>query len=45
MAGVGTSSDGQSIVNVGEEGLKKVQDAFQNDTFEDYAQNAPESHL
>ena len=44
-AGVGTSSDGQSIVNVDEEELKKVQDAFQNDTLEDYVQDAPESHL
>lgn len=44
-AGVGTSSDGQSIVNVDEEELKKVQDAYKNDTLEDYVQNAPESHL
>lgn len=44
-AGVGTSSDGQSIVNVDEEELEKVRDAFENDTLEDYVQNAPESHL
>ncbi|MDN6666038.1 MAG: LCP family protein [Brevibacterium sp.] len=44
-AGVGTSSDGQSIVNVDEDELKKVQNAFQNDTLKDYVQNAPESHL
>ncbi|MDN5585038.1 MAG: LCP family protein [Brevibacterium sp.] len=44
-AGVGTSSDGQSIVNVDEEELEKVQDAFANDTLDDYVQNAPESHL
>lgn len=44
-AGVGTSSDGQSIVNVDEEELKKVQDAYKNDTLDDYVQNAPESHL
>lgn len=44
-AGVGTSNDGQSIVNVDEEELEKVRDAFENDTLEDYVQNAPESHL
>ena len=44
-AGVGTSSDGQSIVNVDEEELKKVQDAYKNDTLDEYVQNAPESHL
>ncbi|MGO3205291.1 MAG: LCP family protein [Brevibacterium aurantiacum] len=44
-AGVGTSSDGQSIVNVDEEELKKVQDAYKNDTVDEYVQNAPESHL
>ena len=44
-AGVGTSGNGQSIVNVDEDELKKVQDAFQNDTVDDYVQNAPESHL
>ncbi|WP_231445139.1 LCP family protein [Brevibacterium zhoupengii] len=44
-AGVGTSSDGQSIVNVDEEELKKVQDAYKNDTLDDYVKNAPESHL
>lgn len=44
-AGVGTSSDGQSIVNVDEEELKKVQDAYKNDTVDDYVKNAPESHL
>lgn len=44
-AGVGTSSDGQSIVNVDEKELKKAQDAYKNDTLEDYVQNAPESHL
>src|SRR5699024_11422958 len=40
VAGVGTSPDGQSIVNVDEEELKKVQDAFKNDTVDDYVQNA-----
>ncbi|MGO2943552.1 MAG: LCP family protein [Brevibacterium aurantiacum] len=44
-AGVGTSSDGQSIVNVDEEELKKVQDAYKNDTLDEYVKNAPESHL
>ncbi|WP_240372438.1 LCP family protein [Brevibacterium zhoupengii] len=44
-AGAGTSSDGQSIVNVDEEELKKVQDAYKNDTLDDYVKNAPESHL
>ncbi|GAA1854230.1 LCP family protein [Brevibacterium marinum] len=44
-AGVGTSPNGQSIVNVDEEELGKVQDAFQNDTLDEYVKNAPESHL
>ncbi|MDN6379257.1 MAG: LCP family protein [Brevibacterium aurantiacum] len=44
-AGVGTSSNGQSIVNVDDEELERVQDAFQNDTLQDYVKNAPESHL
>ncbi|MDN6602541.1 LCP family protein [Brevibacterium sp.] len=44
-AGVGTSSNGQSIVNVDEDELERVQDAFQNDTLQDYVKNAPESHL
>ncbi|GAA1545594.1 LCP family protein [Brevibacterium picturae] len=44
-AGVGTSANGQSIVNVDEEELDKVQDAFQNDTLDEYVKNAPESHL
>lgn len=43
-AGVGTAG-GQSIVNVDQDELKKVQDAFKNDTLGDYVQNAPESHL
>ena len=45
VAGVGTSPDGQSIVNVDEDELKKVRDAFKNDTVADYVQNAPEAHL
>ncbi|UVI36610.1 LCP family protein [Brevibacterium spongiae] len=45
VAGVGTSPDGQSIVNVDEDELKKVQDAFTNDTVGDYVENAPEAHL
>ena len=45
VAGVGTSPDGQSIVNVDEDELKKVRDAFKNDTVDDYVQNAPEAHL
>ena len=44
-AGVGRSSDGQSIINVDEDELKKVQDAFKNDTLADYVKNAPEAHL
>ncbi|MCD1287659.1 LCP family protein [Brevibacterium sp. CCUG 69071] len=44
-AGVGTSSDGQSIVNVDEDELEKVRDAYKNDTLADYVQNAPEAHL
>src|SRR5699024_10494010 len=36
---------GQSIVNVDEDELKKVQDAFKNDTVDDYVQNAPEAYL
>ena len=44
-AGVGTSDNGQSIVNVDEDELKNVQDAFKNDTLDDYVQDAPESHL
>ena len=45
VAGVSTSPDGQSIVNVDEDELKKVRDAFKNDTVDDYVQNAPEAHL
>ena len=44
-AGVGRSADGQSIVNVDQAELKKVQDAFKNDTLADYVKNAPEAHL
>ena len=44
-AGVGTSGSGQSIVNVDEDELKKVQKAFKDDTLDEYVQNAPESHL
>ncbi|WP_413336651.1 LCP family protein [Brevibacterium sp. GP-SGM9] len=44
-AGVGTSSDGQSIVNVDADELEKVRDAYKNDTLADYVQNAPEAHL
>lgn len=45
VSGVGTSPDGQSIVNVDEAEQKKVQDAFKNDTVADYVKNAPEAHL
>ncbi|WP_453984917.1 LCP family protein [Brevibacterium casei] len=44
-AGVGRSADGQSIVNVDQAELKKVQDAFKNDTLAEYVKNAPEAHL
>ncbi|MGO2863804.1 MAG: LCP family protein, partial [Brevibacterium sp.] len=44
-AGVGTSSDGQSIVNVDADELEKVRDAYKNDTLADYVENAPEAHL
>lgn len=44
-AGVGRSADGQSIVNVDKAELKKVQDAFKNDTLAEYVKNAPEAHL
>lgn len=44
-AGVGTSSDGQSIVNVDADELEKVRDAYKNDTLAEYVQNAPEAHL
>ena len=45
VAGVGTAPNGASIVNVDEDELKKVRDAFKNDTVADYVQNAPEAHL
>lgn len=44
-AGVGRSADGQSIVNVDQDELKKVRAAFKDDTLEQYAKDAPESHL
>lgn len=44
-AGVGTSSDGQAIVNVDADELEKVRDAYKNDTLADYVENAPEAHL
>jgi LCP family protein required for cell wall assembly len=45
VAGVGTAPNGASIVKVDEGELKKVREAFQNDTVDDYVQNAPEAHL
>ncbi|WP_166969583.1 LCP family protein [Brevibacterium atlanticum] len=45
VSGVGTSPDGQSIVNVDEGELKKLRESFKNDTVADYVQNAPEAHL
>ncbi|TGD08585.1 LCP family protein [Brevibacterium sp. S111] len=45
VAGVGTAPNGASIVKVDDDELKKVQDAFQNDTVDEYVQNAPEAHL
>lgn len=44
-AGVGRSDDGQSIINVDEDELDEVQDAFKNDTLADYVDSAPEQHL
>ncbi|EKU47534.1 MULTISPECIES: LCP family protein [Brevibacterium] len=44
-AGVGRSADGQSIVNVDQDELKKLQDAFKNDTVDEYVKSAPEAHL
>ena len=43
-AGVGRSSDGQSIINVDEEELENVRKAFKDDTVEDYAANADQQH-
>lgn len=44
-AGVGRSSDGQSIIKVDEAELEKVREAFKNDTLAEYVETAPEQHL
>ncbi|WP_309131125.1 LCP family protein [Brevibacterium sp.] len=44
-AGVGRSADGQSIIEVDEAELKKVREAFKNDTLAEYVETAPEQHL
>ncbi|WP_349829315.1 LCP family protein [Brevibacterium litoralis] len=44
-AGTGTSSDGQSIVNVDQERLEELRTAFDEGTVAEYAEAAPDEHL
>lgn len=45
ISGTGTSSDGQEYLEVDEAGLADMQDAFANDTVDEYADDAAEEHL
>lgn len=45
IAGASTSSDGQAILNVDTEGQKRIQDAFNEDTVDEYAESAETVHL
>jgi LCP family protein required for cell wall assembly len=45
ISGAGTSSDGQAILNIDEEKHAQIQDAFENDTVAEYAQEAETVHL
>ncbi|MGO1440953.1 MAG: LCP family protein [Brevibacterium yomogidense] len=45
ISGAGRSNDGQAILNVDEGELGEIQDAFENDTVDDYADSAETSHL
>ena len=45
ISGAGQSSDGQAILNIDEEKLAEIRDAFENDTVAEYAQSAETVHL
>lgn len=45
VGGAGRSADGQSILNVDEAGQSEVQEAFANDTVDEYAEQSSDAHL
>ena len=45
IAGAATSSDGQAILNVDTDAQKRIQEAFNDDTVDEYAETAETVHL
>lgn len=45
IAGAGRSNDGQAILNVDEEELEEIRDAFEDDAVDEYADSAETVHL
>ena len=45
VGGAARSGDGQSILTVDEEAQSEIQDAFANDTVDDYAEQSEDAHL
>src|SRR5699024_7777894 len=45
IAGASTSSDGQAILNVDTDAQKRIQEAFNDDTVDEYAESAETVHL
>ena len=45
IAGAGRSGDGQAILNVDEEELETIRDAFADDAVDEYADSAESVHL